>query len=73
MLKLILFVFMEYGISSLRAIEKLCRYDIRDMHLLNDMKAPSFSTFSNIIRNELTKSIEQIFNNIKNIYLKRDM
>lgn len=61
MLKIILFTFMEHGISSLRNIEKLCRTDIRYMYLLDGMKAPSFATFSNFIRNELTTSIEQIF------------
>ena len=61
MLKIILFTFMEHGISSLRNIEKLCRTDIRYMYLLDGMKAPSFATFGNFIRNELTTSIEQIF------------
>ena len=61
LLKVILFAFMEHGISSLREIEKLCRTDIRYMYLLDDMKAPSFATFGNLIRNELTASIEQIF------------
>lgn len=64
LLKVILFAFMEHGISSLRDIEKLCRNDIRYMYLLDGMKAPSFATFGNFIRNELTTSIEQIFNAI---------
>ena len=64
LLKVILFAFMEHGISSLRDIEKLCRNDIRYIYLLDDMKAPSFATFGNFIRNELTSSIEQIFNDI---------
>ena len=64
LLKVILFAFMEHGISSLREIEKLCRTDIRYMYLLDDMKAPSFATFGNLIRNELTTSIEQIFADI---------
>ena len=33
MLKVILFAFMENGISSLRDIEKLCKTDIRYMYL----------------------------------------
>ena len=61
LLKVILFAFMEHGICSLREIEKLCRNDIRYMYLLDGMKAPSFATFGNIIRNELTDTIEQIF------------
>ena len=64
LLKVILFAFMEYGIRSLRDIEKLCRNDIRFMYLLDGMKVPSFATFGNFIRNELTASIEQIFREI---------
>ena len=61
LLKVILFAFMEHGISSLRDLEKLCRTDIRFMYLLDGMKVPSFATFGNFIRNELTTSVEQIF------------
>lgn len=61
-LKVILFAFMENGICSLRKIETFCRDDIRYMYLLDGMKAPSFATLGNFIRNELTDSIEQIFN-----------
>lgn len=68
LLKVILFAFMENGISSLRDLEKLCRNDIRYMYLLDEMKAPSFATFGNFIRNELTSTIEQIFNDI-NAYI----
>ena len=68
LLKVILFAFMEHGISSLRDIEKLCRTDIRYMYLLDEMKAPSFATFGNFIRNELTATIEQIFSDI-NTYI----
>ncbi len=41
LLKVILFAFMENGISSLRDIEKLCKTDIRYMYLLDGMEAPS--------------------------------
>lgn len=68
LLKVILFAFMEHGISSLRDIEKLCRNDIRFLYLLDGMKAPSFATFGNFIRDELTGSVEQIFNDI-NAYI----
>ncbi|MEE1248493.1 MAG: transposase [Lachnospiraceae bacterium] len=64
LLKVILFAFMENGISSLRNIEKLCRNDIRFMYLLDGMKVPSFATFGNFIRNDLTTSIEEIFRDI---------
>lgn len=72
LLKVILFAFMENGISSLREIEKLCRTDIRYMYLLDDMKAPSFATFGNLIRNELTTSIEQIFTDINSYIFQKD-
>ena len=52
---------MNHGFCSLREIEKLCRTDMRYMYLLDEMKAPSFATFGNFIRNELTDTIEQIF------------
>lgn len=68
LLKVILFAFMEHGISSLREIEKLCRTDIRYMYLLDDLKAPSFVTFGSFIRNNLTASIERIFQDI-NTYI----
>ena len=64
MLKIILFAFMEGGYESLRQLEKLCKTDIRYIWLLDGMKAPSFSSFGNFIRNELTEKIEQIFRDI---------
>nr|WP_242842313.1 transposase [Lacrimispora indolis] len=72
LLKVILFAFMAHGICSLREIEKLCRNDIRYIYLLDDMKAPSFATFGNLIRNELTDSIEQIFTDINSYIFKKD-
>ena len=72
LLKVILFAFMEHGICSLREIEKLCRNDIRYMYLLDGMKAPSFATFGNIIRNELTNSIEQIFCDVNSYIFEQD-
>ena len=64
LLKVILFAFMENGYCSLRTIEKLCRTDIRYMWLLDDMPAPTFATFGNFIRNELSKSIDAIFTSV---------
>ena len=72
LLKVILFAFMEHGSSSLRESEKLCRTDIRYLYLLDDMKAPSFATFGNFIRNELTASIEQIFVDINTYIFQKD-
>lgn len=42
------------------------------MYLLDGMKAPSFATFGNIIRNELTNSIEQIFMDINSYIFEKD-
>lgn len=61
LLKIILFSFMENGYLSLRAIEKSCKTDIRYMWLLDDLKAPSFVTIGNFIRNNLIHSIDDIF------------
>ena len=72
LLKVILFAFMENGFCSLREIEKLCRTDIRYMYLLDEMKAPSFATFGNFIRNELTCTIEQIFADVNAYIFKLD-
>lgn len=36
-------------------------FPVDNKYLLDGMKAPSFATFGNIIRKELTDSIEQIF------------
>ncbi len=71
LIKVILFAFMENGICSLREIEKLCHNDIRYMYLLDGMKTPSFATFGNLIRNELTDSIEQIFEDINSYILPK--
>ena len=72
LLKVILFAFMEHGISSLRDLQKRCKTDIRYMYLLDGMKAPSFVTFGNLIRNELTESIEQIFIDINQYIFEKD-
>ena len=72
LLKVILFAFMEKGISSLRDLEKLCKNDIRYMYLLDDMNAPTFATFGNFIRNELTATIEQIFKDINAYIFEND-
>ena len=72
LLKVIVFAFMENGICSLRDIEKLCRNDIRYLYLLDGMKAPSFATFGNFIRNELTDSIEEIFLDVNTYIFQKD-
>lgn len=72
LLKVILFAFMENGINSLRDIEKLCRTDIRFMYLLDGMRSPSFATFGNFIRDELTTTIEQIFNDINSYIFDKE-
>ena len=72
LLKVILFAFMQNGISSLRELERLCKTDIRFMYLLDGLKAPSHATFGNFIRNELSSSIEQIFNDINSYIFEVD-
>lgn len=49
LLKVTLFAFMEYGYASVRAIEKLCKTDIRFMWLLQDESAPSHMTIDNFM------------------------
>ncbi len=72
MLKIVLFSFMENGYLSLRNIEKSCKTDIRYMWLLDGMAAPTFATFGNFIRNELTASIEDIFLAINQVIFEKD-
>lgn len=72
LLKVILFSFMENGYLSLRGIEKSCKTDIRYMWLLDDMKAPTFVTIGNFIREDLTSSIEDIFISINKVIFKKD-
>lgn len=67
-----MFAFMEHGFRSLREIEKLCKTDIRYMYLPDEMKVPSFATFGNFIRNELTDTIEQIFIDVNAYIFERD-
>ena len=72
MLKIILFSFMENGYLSLRNMEKSCKTDIRYMWLLDGMAAPSFATFGNFIRDELTDSIETIFLAINQVIFEKE-
>lgn len=72
LLKVILFSFMENGYLSLRGIEKSCKTDIRYMWLLDDMKAPTFATIGNFIRDDLTDSIENIFLAINKVIFEKD-
>ena len=71
LLKIILFAFMENGYASLRNIEKLCKTDIRFIWLLDDLKAPSYSTISNFMNEMLIDNIEDIFNDI-NAYIFKE-
>ena len=72
LLKIILFAFMENGYASLRNIEKLCKTDIRYIWLLDDLKAPSYSTISNFMNEMLIDSIEDIFNDINSYIFKEE-
>ena len=72
LLKIVLFSFMENGYLSLRKIEKACKTDIRYMWILDDMKAPSFATIGNFIRENLTDAIENIFIEINKIIFEKE-
>ncbi len=72
LLKIVLFSFMENGYLSLRKIEKSCKTDIRYMWLLDDMKAPSFATIGNFIRENLTGTIENIFVEINKVIFQKE-
>lgn len=61
LLRVILFAFMEYGYTSTRMIEKLCKTDIRFMWLLNGNPTPSHMTIGNFMKNDLVDKIEDIF------------
>ena len=70
LLKIALFAFREFGYCSVRQIQKLGDTDIRFLWLLDEAEAPSHMTISNFIHNELSGSLENIFNNI-NCYMFR--
>ena len=64
LLKIVLFSFMEFGYCSLRFIEKLCNTDIRFIWILDEDKAPSHTKIGDFISDELSASLENIFNDI---------
>ena len=64
LLKIILFAFMEFGYCSVRFIQKLCETDIRFIWMLDEEDAPSHMTISNFIHNELSGSLQDIFDEI---------
>lgn len=72
LLKVVLFAFMEYGYSSLREIEKLCKVDIRFMWLRQDLPSLSFMTIDNFLNDDLNRSIEEIFVEINSYVFGRE-
>ena len=72
LLKVVLFSFMENGYISLRKIEKSCKTDIRYMWLLDEMKAPTFATIGNFIRDCLSNTIEDIFLAINKVIFEKE-
>lgn len=65
LLKVILFSFMEHGISSLREIEKLCRNDIRYMYLLDGTKIEANANrYTWIWKKSCTKNRGKVFEKI---------
>ena len=72
LLKIALFAFMEHGYCSVRFIRKLCKTDIRFMWLLDDEEAPSHMTIQNFIHDELSGSLEEIFNDINSYIFEEE-
>ena len=64
LLKIVLFAFMEFGYCSLRFIKKLCETDIRFLWMLDEDEAPSHTKIGDFISDELSSSLEDIFNDI---------
>ena len=71
LLKIVLFAFMEFGYCSLRFIEKLCNTDIRFIWILDEDKAPSHAKIGDFIKNELSTSLDEIFNDINHYMFGR--
>ena len=71
MFKTVLFGFMDEGYSLLRKLENKCKTDVRYMMLMNGA-TPSYGTFHNFIREELSLSIKDIFNDINAYIIKAD-
>jgi transposase len=72
LLKIVLFAFMEYGYCSVRLIRKLCKTDIRFMWLLDGEEALSHMTIQNFIHDELSLSLEEIFNDINSYIFEEE-
>ncbi len=72
LLKIVLFAFMEFGYCSVRFIKKLCETDIRFLWLLDEEEAPSHMTICHFIRQELSGSLSDIFDDI-NSYIFKEM
>lgn len=72
LLKIILFAFMENGYVSTREIEKLCKTDIRFMYLLDEHPAPSHMTIDNFMKDVLSASLSDIFNEINGYIFKEE-
>ena len=72
LLRVVLFAFMEDGYNSLRKMAKLCQTDIRFLYLLGSMPAPSHTTIMDFINNELTTSIDEIFNDLNRYIFQKE-
>ena len=74
LLKIVLFAFMEFGYCSVRQIQKLCDTDIRFLWLLDEENAPCHMTIDNFIKNEMSMTLESIFNDINGyIFSQQDV
>ena len=72
MLKTILFGFMTNGYVSLRELEDSCKVNLRFMYLM-DHEVPSYRTFGYFINEILSDSIEKLFCDINQKFLRKNI
>ena len=72
MLKTILFGFMTNGYVSLRELEDSCKVNLRFMYLM-DHEVPSYRTFGYFINEILSDSIEKLFYDINQKFLRKNI
>ena len=71
MLECVLLAFAINGYTSLRNLEKLCRYDIRFQFIM-DGQTPSHMSFHRFIHDDLNMPIEEIFYDLNRYFEKVD-
>ena len=71
MLECVLLAFSINGYTSLRDLEKCCRYDIRFQFIM-DGQTPSHMAFHRFIHDDLNMPIEEIFYDLNRYFEKHD-